>query len=43
MKNIIEDIRNENFTVREYIIYGLVAPLAFVAACVVAELITKNP
>lgn len=28
MKNIIEDIRNENFTVREYIIYGLVAPLA---------------
>lgn len=43
MKELIEDIKKEKFTIREYIIYGLVAPLAFVAACVVAELITKNP
>ena len=43
MKELIEDIRNEKFTIREYLIYGLVAPLVFVAACVVAELISQNP
>lgn len=40
MKELIEDIKKEKFTIREYLIYGLVAPLALVAACVIAELIT---
>lgn len=43
MKEIIEDIMKEKFTIREYLIYGLASPLVFVAACVIAELITQNP
>lgn len=43
MKELIEilqkDIESEDFTLREYIIYGIIAPLAVVAACVLAEVI----
>ena len=43
MKEIIEillkDIREENFTGREIIIYGIIAPLGLIAACVLAEVI----
>lgn len=43
MKELIEilqkDIESEDFTLREYIIYGIIAPLAVIAACVLAEVI----
>ena len=43
MKELIEilqkDIESEDFTLREYVIYGIIAPLAVVAACVLAEVI----
>ena len=32
-----KDILSENFTRKEYVIYGIIAPLALVAACMVAE------
>ena len=34
-----KDIESEDFTLREYIIYGIIAPLAVIAACVLAEVI----
>lgn len=30
MKKIIEDIYNENFTTKEMVLFGIIAPLAFV-------------
>lgn len=43
MKELIEilqkDIESEDFTLREIVVYGIVAPLAVVAACVLAEVI----
>jgi len=43
MRELIEvlqkDIMSENFTRREFVLYGIVAPLALIAACVIAEVI----
>ena len=43
MKELFEvmqkDILSEEFTKREYIVYGIVAPLALIAVCVLAEFI----
>lgn len=43
MKELFEilskDIMSENFTRREFVLYGIVAPLALIAACVIAEVI----
>ncbi len=36
-----KDIEAEGFTKREYVIYGIIAPLALIAACVLAELLNK--
>lgn len=37
MKELLEimgkDIKNENFTRREYVVYGIVAPLVLVLMC----------
>lgn len=30
MKQIIDDIKAENFTKKEFIVYGIIAPLALV-------------
>lgn len=38
-KILQKDIMGEDFTRREFIIYGIVAPLALIAACVIAEVI----
>lgn len=38
---MMKDIHSENFTKREYVIYGIVAPLALIAACVLAEVINS--
>ena len=33
MKEIIDDLKRENFTRREVIIYGIVAPIVFTMIC----------
>lgn len=38
---MMKDIISENFTKREYVIYGIVAPLGLLAACVLAEVINS--
>ena len=41
MKKFMEimgkDILSENFTKREYVVYGIVAPLVLVLVCVLAD------
>lgn len=37
---LAKDIQGEGFTKREVIVYGIIAPAALVAACVLAELLT---
>lgn len=39
MKRIIDDIKAENFTKREFIVYGIIAPLALVAVAILGGLI----
>ena len=34
---IIEDYRKENFTSKEWLVYGLLAPLALTAVCILAS------
>ena len=38
---MMKDILSENFTKREYVVYGIVAPLALIAVCVLAEFINS--
>lgn len=35
MKQIIDDIKAENFTKQEFIVYGVIVPLALVAATMI--------
>lgn len=37
IKIMAKDILKENFTRKEYIVYGIIAPLGLIAACMVAE------
>ena len=39
MKQLIDDIMSENFTRRDYIIYGIVYPLGLIAVMLIASLI----
>lgn len=39
MNKILEDYKSENFTKREIITYGVLAPLALIAACALSEII----
>lgn len=39
VKIMAKDILKENFTKKEYVIYGVVAPLVLVAGCMLASLI----
>lgn len=39
MDNIIEDFKNENFTAKECVIYGVFAPVALFAACIISNII----
>ena len=39
MKQIIDDIKAENFTRREFIIYGIIAPLALVGVTILGGLL----
>ena len=36
-----KDIMSENFLLREWVIYGIVAPMVLVIGCVIGELIVK--
>lgn len=36
-----KDIMSENFSLREWIVYGVVAPVVLIAGCVIAEMIGK--
>lgn len=36
MKDLVNDIMSENFTKREFIIYGIVMPLALMVICAIA-------
>jgi hypothetical protein len=37
MKEIINDIKKENFSAKECIVYGIIIPLAMVAAVILAS------
>lgn len=45
MKELFEifekDIKSENFTRKEIVIYGVIAPLALILACGIAEWLSK--
>ena len=36
---MMKDFKEENFTLKEWIIYGVVAPIAVILMCGIAELI----
>jgi len=36
MKELIDDILNEDFTKREVVVYGLVAPILLILVCLLA-------
>lgn len=36
-----KDIMSENFSLREWIVYGVVAPMVLIAGCVIAEWISS--
>lgn len=38
MKDIIKDFKDEGFSLREWVIYGVLAPLGLIAVCLVASL-----
>lgn len=39
MKQIIDDIKAENFTKKEFIVYGIIAPLALVVVIILGGLL----
>ena len=39
MKEIIDDIKAENFTKQEFIVYGIIVPLALVAVTMLGGLL----
>ena len=39
IKELKKDYESENFTKREWIVYGILAPLGLIAVCLIAELI----
>ena len=39
MKEIIDDIKAKNFTKKEFVIYGIIVPLALVAATMIGGLL----
>lgn len=36
MKIMVKDIKSENFTRKEYVVYGIIAPLVLLLVCVLA-------
>lgn len=40
MKRFIDDIKAENFTKREFVVYGIIVPLALVAITIIGGLLS---
>lgn len=40
MKQILDDIKAENFTKKEVLVYGIIVPLAFVAISMLGGLLS---
>ena len=40
MKKILDDIKAENFTKQEFVVYGIIAPLALVAMTILGGLLS---
>jgi len=40
MKKILDDIKAENFTKKEFVVYGIIAPLALVAMTILGGLLS---
>ena len=36
MKDLVNDIMKENFTKRQFIVYGIIVPLGFMLICAIA-------
>jgi hypothetical protein len=36
IKFLVNDIQKEHFTAREFVIYGVIAPVVFIAICMIA-------
>lgn len=36
MKDLFDDYENEGFTLREWFVYGILAPVALIATCLLA-------
>ena len=41
MRELLNDIKGENFTRREILVYGIAYPLGLIAMCMIAELLNK--
>lgn len=39
LKIMGKDIMSENFTKKDYVIYGIIAPMALIAICMLASLV----
>ena len=39
MNDIIKDLMNEDYTMRDVVLYGIVAPAALVLVCVLASVL----
>ena len=39
MKDLLNDYKNEGFTLREWVIYGVICPLALIAVCLIGSYI----
>lgn len=37
MNDIIKDFRNEGFTGKEMVMYGIIAPMVLIALCLIAS------
>ena len=40
MKRIIDDIKAENFTKQEFVVYGVIVPLALVAITIIGGMLS---
>ena len=39
MNDILKDFKDDNFTKKEFIIYGVIAPLLFISLCLFASVL----
>lgn len=39
MNDIIKDFKDEKFTMRDFVLYGIIAPAALIMVCVLASIL----